>query len=462
MDDILIYSEKAQDHEDNVKWVLQKLREANLFVNVQKCKFDTDEVRFLGYIVSAKGIRMETDRIEAIRSWPEPRSIRDIQVFIGFANFYRRFIQRFSKKTAALTSLIINPSKKRVKKSLASAIDFLTEEARRSFNLVKNAFTEAPILQHFNHTLPARVETDASGGAIGGILTQQDSQGRWHPCAYYSRKIQPAERNYETHDGKLLAIVEAFRQWRHYLQYSPHEILVLTDHNNLRRFMDVKKLSGRQIRWAQELSTYNFRIDYKAGTRNPANGLSQRPDFLEEDNDAIEANKRCLYGLQQSLQKGLGFDTPLTPSAEQQNSDHETRCAYVRRSLTLVHKSLKDFWSDTQLMPSVEHFNRCIFVAGTLMLRITPNVYARAMQTCGTASKVASDEDTAAVVGPSLVNQISDAFLGDSVALAIRKGLETQVGSSASFLPWSEGDNGLLLHHNQIYVPEALHSTVIT
>lgn len=233
LNDILIYSEQAKDHVHNVKWVLQKVREANLFVNVQKCKFNTDEVRFLGYIVSAKGIQMESDRIEAIKSWPEPRNVKDIQVFIGFANFYRRFIEGFNKKTAPLTSLIKDPSKKCGKhffkaNHLAIENSFLTAEARASFHLFKNAFTKAPILQHFNHSLPARVETNASGGAIGGILTQQDSEGRWYPCAYYSRKMQPAERNYKTHDGELLAIVEAFRQWRHYLQYSPHEVLVLT------------------------------------------------------------------------------------------------------------------------------------------------------------------------------------------------------------------------------------------
>ena len=131
---------------------------------------------------------------------------------MGFANFYHCFIQGFSKKATALTFLIINLSKKRVKKSLASFTNFLTEEARRFFNLIKDAFTEVPILQHFDHNLPARVETDASSGAIGEILTQQDFQGRWYLCAYYSRKMQPAKQNYETHDDELLAIVEAFCQ----------------------------------------------------------------------------------------------------------------------------------------------------------------------------------------------------------------------------------------------------------
>ena len=112
-------------------------------------------------------------------------------------------------------------------------------------------------------------------------------------------------------------------------------------------------------------------------------------------------------------------------------------------------------------MPSVEYYNQCILVAGTSVLRITPNVYAEATQTSDIASKVASNRDTAAVVGLSLVNQICDALLGDSVALAIQKSLKTLVGSKMSSFPWSEKDNSLLLHHNQIYVLKALHPKII-
>lgn len=108
LNDILVYSQNANRHAEDVKWVLQKLHENNPFVNLQKCKFDTDEVRFLGYVVSPKGVSMKKDRIEAIRSWPEPRCIRDIQVFIEFANFYRRSIEGLSRKTAPLTSMIKN------------------------------------------------------------------------------------------------------------------------------------------------------------------------------------------------------------------------------------------------------------------------------------------------------------------------------------------------------------------
>lgn len=147
LDNILIYLEKVENHKDNIKWIFQKLREANFFVNVQKCKFNTDEVQFLGYVVLAKGIQMETSHIEAIKSWLEPSNIRNIQIFIGFANFYQCFMQGFSKKTAASISLITNLFKKCPKKPFISkSTNFLTEEAWKSFNLIKNAFIEAFIL----------------------------------------------------------------------------------------------------------------------------------------------------------------------------------------------------------------------------------------------------------------------------------------------------------------------------
>ncbi len=137
---------------------------------------------------------------------------------------------------------------------------------------MRQAFVEAPILNHFDPERHIRIETDASGYAIGEILSQltSDDSGRWHPMAFFSRKMIPAETRYETHNGELLAIVEAFKTWSHYLEGCKHEVFMLTDHNNLQRFIDTKSLSSRQVRWAQELSKYHFRIDYRQGKANGA------------------------------------------------------------------------------------------------------------------------------------------------------------------------------------------------
>ena len=152
---------------------------------------------------------------------------------------------------------------------------FLTPEARLAFTRLRQAFVKAPIFHHFDWESYIRIETDVSGYAIGGILSQlfsgarpdgvvtKDNLGQWHPVSFFSKKMIPAKTRYKTHDGKLLAIIKAFKTWQHYLEGCKHEVFVLTDHNNLCCFMDTKKLSSKQVRWAQKLSRYYFRIDYK-------------------------------------------------------------------------------------------------------------------------------------------------------------------------------------------------------
>ena len=136
---------------------------------------------------------------------------------------------------------------------------FLTSNAKEAFNRLKQAFTEVPILQHFDPEYHIWIETNVSGSTIGGVLSQLTlnqvildgaigSNVDWHPVTYFSRKIIPAETRYETHDGELLAIVEAFKTWWHYLENYKHEVLGLTDHNNLRQFIDTKSLSFKQVR----------------------------------------------------------------------------------------------------------------------------------------------------------------------------------------------------------------------
>ena len=179
-----------------------------------------------------------------------------------------------------------------------AGLSFLTPGAREAFNHLRLAFTEAPILRHFDPECHIRIETDASGYAIGGVLSQLASGtspngvvtktdlGQWHPVAFFSRKMIPAETQYKTHNGELLAIVKAFKTWRHYLEGCKHDVLVFTNHNNLRRFIDTKSLSFRQVRWAQKLSRYHFRIDYCQGKANAAADALSR--FLQRSQDEEE------------------------------------------------------------------------------------------------------------------------------------------------------------------------------
>ena len=180
-------------------------------------------------------------------------------------------------------------------------LNFFTPGAKLAFTELRQAFFKAPILHHFDSDRYIRIETDASGYAIGGVLSQltSDDLGQWHPMAFFSHKMIPAETRYETHDGELLAIVEALKTWRHYLEGSWHEVLVLTNHNNLRQFMDTKSLSSKQVRWTQKLSCYHFQIDYCQGKANrAANTLSQYPQQSAEEKDILRAeNVKILHCL---------------------------------------------------------------------------------------------------------------------------------------------------------------------
>ena len=159
---------------------------------------------------------------------------------------------------------------------------FLTLKAKLAFNRLWLAFIKAPILWHFDPKYHIWIETDVLGYIIGGVLSQLVSKtssngvvtktnlGQWHSIAFFSRKMILAETWYENNDGELLAIVETFKTWRHYLKGCKHEILVFTDHNNLRCFIDTKSLSSRQIRWVQKLFYYHFQIDYCQGKASAA------------------------------------------------------------------------------------------------------------------------------------------------------------------------------------------------
>jgi hypothetical protein len=293
MDDILIYSEDPSQHYRHVAEVLKRLRQFQLFVKLSKCLFAVTEVEFLGFIVSTNGVLMDPKRIDTIVQWPVPKSYLNVQEFLGFTNFYRRFVEAYSKITVPLTSLLQGS-----KNGKKTGPFLWNEEAAEAFRRLREAFTPGVILIHFDPTLRIRVETDASGFAISGILSQL-KEGQWRPVAFYSRKLQGAELNYETHDSELLAIVVAFKQWRHYLEGSAHTIEVLTDHNNLRGFMNVKALNGRQARWAVALAPYDFTIIHRAGKTNPADAPSRRPDYEVGANASLT---RLLPTLQHKLQ----------------------------------------------------------------------------------------------------------------------------------------------------------------
>ena len=277
LDDLLIYSKTMKEHKQHVRRVLERLRDAGLYLKPSKCVFHVQEVTFLGFVIGPDGVKMDPAKVEAITSWPTPRSVHDIRVFLGLASFYRRFIDNFSQIVTPLTNLL--------KKGKKFHWDKPTQKA---FEKLKTSFTTAPILRHFDPSLDVIVETDASDRAMGGAISQRGPDGLLHPIAFFSRKFNGAELNYEIYDKEMLAIVEVMDRYRYYFEGLGHKTTVYTDHRNLLWFTETKVYNRRQARWAEKLSRFDFVIVFRPGKQGgKPDALSRRPDYMspEEDRD---------------------------------------------------------------------------------------------------------------------------------------------------------------------------------
>ncbi len=259
IDDILVFSDSLDNHIQHVRAVLQRLIEQQLYAKMEKCEFHQTQVSFLGYIISSEGVAMDDKKVQSVLNWPQPKTVKELQRFLGFANFYRRFIRNFSTIAAPLTSLLRGGRQR---------LDW-SPSAQHAFLQLKDRFTTAPILHHPDPNLEFTVEVDASNTGIGAILSQrQGTPSKLFPCAYYSRKLNAAERNYDVGDRELLAMKAAFEEWRHWLEGSKIPFVVLTDHRNLEYIRLAKRLNPRQARWSLFFSRFSFKVTYRPGSKN--------------------------------------------------------------------------------------------------------------------------------------------------------------------------------------------------
>lgn len=287
LDDILIYSKTYEEHVEHVNKVLARLREAGLQVDIDKSEFHVTETKFLGLVISVDGIKMDPAKIQTIVEWEEPKTLKQVQAFLGFCNFYRRFIRNFSK--------IAKPLVRLTRKDVLFDFD---KACKAAFDLLKKTVTEGPVLAHFDRTKKSYLETDSSDYVNSGVLSQYGEDGLLHPVAFFSKNLNPAECNYEIYDKELLAIVKCFEQWRPELEATGIPVSVFTDHKSLEYFMTTKKLTRRQARWAELLSEFNFVITYRPGKQNEkADALTRRPNDKPQD----ESDERQKHQLQTML-----------------------------------------------------------------------------------------------------------------------------------------------------------------
>ncbi len=279
LNDILIYSDNELKHEIHVKLILRKLQEADLQMNIIKCKFHVTQVLYLELIIIIEEIKMNSFKINIIVNWFILINVKNIQSFLDFANFYRRFIYDYSRIAISLTRLI------------RKDVFFVWfQKYQIAFNTLKKVFTFKIILRHYNSDHKIVIEINASNYVFKDILSQYDENEILHSVAYFSKKHNSIECNYEIYDKKLMIIVRAFEKWWSELKDSIYSIKIITNHKNLEYFMSIKQLSRHQARWSQFLSRFNYHIAYHFNKINDKlNALTRRSEDLSKEKNTFDS-----------------------------------------------------------------------------------------------------------------------------------------------------------------------------
>ena len=287
IDDIVVFSSSFEEHLSRLDAVFRRLHEAGLKLKPSKCRLMQQEMKFLGHVVSAKGVATDPEKVEAVRRWPVPQNQKELQTFLGFAGYYRRFIDGFAQVAAPLHSLVGGSGRKGKKQTKTKAIpEFVWGPSQQAaFETLIERCVTAPVLGYADYTKPFKLNTDASRDGLGAVLYQvQDSQER--AIAFASRSLSAAERNYPAHKLEFLALKWAVcDKFRDYLLGG--SFVVRTDNNPLTYLLTTAKLDATGHRWVAQLADFHFSIEYRAGQDNgDADALSRLP-VVESENVAL-------------------------------------------------------------------------------------------------------------------------------------------------------------------------------
>ena len=292
LDDIIVFSRTIEDHLIHIEYILKSLSKHNLNAKMSKSEFFKKSLTFLGHIVSLDGIRVCPDKVTAVKEFPIPVNVKELRSFLGLSNYYRRFIDSYSKITSVLTKLL----QKNVEYNW-------TTECQLAYDQLKEKLTQAPVLAFPDYNYQFILTTDACDSGIGGVLSQC-FDGVEKPVLFLSRTLNEHERNYATTHKECLAIVWCIKQCEHYLL--GNKFVIRTDHHALKWLMSVKDHNGRLMRWALMLMEYEFEIQHVKGKTNfVADALSRHPvnmivsnEEVEEEEKKHEENKVTIDGIE--------------------------------------------------------------------------------------------------------------------------------------------------------------------
>ena len=284
-----MYSKTFDQHLERLERVFDRLRQHGLKIKPSKCELFRPEVKYLGYKVSREGVMTDPDKVEVVRNWPTPRSLKELRSFLGFCSFYRRFVQGFSQIAGSLHKLVgVHVEKLKSKKPVPFAWE---PKHQAAFDHLKQKLCEPPVLGYADYTKPFEVEVDASFQGLGAVLFQRQV-GQRRVIAYASRTLRGAEKNMERYSSMKLellgmkwAISEKFREY-----LLGNKFVVFTDNNPLAHLKSAK-LGAVEQRWVGALSSFDFQVKYKPGATNKvADGLSRRPHPTDE---GFEGSQAC-------------------------------------------------------------------------------------------------------------------------------------------------------------------------
>ena len=266
LDDIIIFGKNFADHIRNIRLVLHRIKDAGLKLQPTKCHFFRKAVSYLGHIVSEQGVAVDHGKVEKIKLWPTPASAREVQQFLGLANYYRRYIKGFAE--------IAKPLHKLTERNASFK---WTAECENAFSTLRFKLTTTPVLAYPDFSQQFILDTDASNAAIGAVLSQIGKDGQEHVIAYGSRLLTKSERQYSVTRRELLAVVVFTKYFRPYLL--GRSFVLRTDHGSLQWLFNFKDPEGQVARWLEALQELNFEIVHQNGrSHNNADALSRIPD----------------------------------------------------------------------------------------------------------------------------------------------------------------------------------------
>src|SRR6267154_647706 len=265
IDDLMIFSKDFDTHMEALKEVFARLRRAGLKLHPKKCKFAMEEINFLEHKINGKGVSVDGKKVEAMKNWPVPKSVKELQSFLGYCNYYRKFLRDYSKKTVPLNKL------------LQKDVKYVwTAECQKAFENLKELMITTPVLIHANLHKQFILTTDASQESIGYVLSQEGSDKKEHPVAFSARSLRKAENNYSVTEKECLALIEGVREFYPYL--CNNDFIIVSDHLSLKWLHQIKYGKGRLFRWSLALQGLTYTVKYRQGhTNGNADALSRRP-----------------------------------------------------------------------------------------------------------------------------------------------------------------------------------------